>query len=146
MRSGNQKSSRGQGYNIDFWRRCLIFREIDILTLSVARFLIVGQQWKALEKIFLMRSNNLKSSNGQDPDIDFCVSNFFLKKSTPWPCLWLDFWLWNLIGRSLQELSNEVWQLTIEPRTRSGHQFPTSTFDLRGNWKPDLSDLVCDWI
>jgi len=48
-----------------------IFAEIDILTLSVTRFFIVGSQWKALEKIFPMRSKNLKSSHGQDQDIDF---------------------------------------------------------------------------
>jgi len=44
MRSGNQKSSRRQGKDIDFRRRHSIFVEIDILTLSVTRFLIVGTQ------------------------------------------------------------------------------------------------------
>jgi len=93
MRSGNQKSSHERGHNIDFRRRCSIFTEIDILTLSVAPLLIVGPQWKALKKIFPMRSNNLKSSHGQDQDINFCVSHSFREKSTPWPCLWLDFFI-----------------------------------------------------
>jgi len=108
-----------------------IFAEIDILTLSVTQFLIVGSQWKAFEKIFPMRSKNLKSSHGQDQDMDFRVSNYFREKSTPWPCQLLDFWLSNLIG-----LSNEL-------RTRSQHRFPTSMFDFHGNQHPDL---VCDWI
>jgi len=75
MRSGNQKSSHRQGQYIDFRCRHSIFAEIDILTLSVTRFLIIGPQWKALKKIFPMRSNNLKSSHGQGQGVDFCEKN-----------------------------------------------------------------------
>jgi len=99
MRYGNQKSSHGQGQDIDFWRRRSIFAEIDILTFSVTRFLIVGSQWKALEKICPMRSDILKSIHEQDQDIDIRVSHSFREKSTPWPCLRLDFRFSNLIGK-----------------------------------------------
>jgi len=50
-------SKRVQMYRTRWVGLCpskMTFAEIDVLTLSVARFLIGGPHWKALEKSFLL--------------------------------------------------------------------------------------------